>query len=694
MLTWGDIVSYVRLFLRWWFVLVLSVVLSAGTALYITRGQADMFSSQATVSVGNNFEVAAPTQAQVSLSNVLADYYAALTKREVILGPVVESLQLNFPWWLIRDVMLTTRVDRGANLLEIKVSDTDPERAAAIANAIANQLIAYTPNAPEKVAAQQAEISRQLEESQRNIQAVEAKITELENRLSGLSSAIDISDVQSQLDALQTTRQRYLGEYANLLDLSNQTSANSLSIFEAARPAEAPLPKKLALTLAMAGGGGLLMAILAVLVLDRLDERWRTGRDLQSRTGIKSLGDVPPTPSGRPGARFAPAARQKAVNDAYSNMVLAAKSKLPRALLISSPQVSEARSTLAVDLAEMYTRTGHRVLLVSTEPEHASVVERLGHVPYTVAAADRDQGFADAIGSLRSFVRPTKIHNLLVLSGQSAGHEYFSSLVPLVYWPEMLTHLRKSADVVIFDGPAALSGPDAGLLAPLVDASMLVLNGRQDTRSIAIKACQQLTSDPNTQFLGAIVTSVERRRAQKPALAEPKGSGFQIAVGRSGITITFGNKKPLPVPDTGTVGSGPRLLGLPELHVKADSAASASGAGDSASSPGDAAHVTWEDLLDLEMGAPAGEAQRVSDAERSGQRYGWAEAARINADPPGGAPLRAIITPPPTEGGPLSGGAAGAPPSAMRPGQQRRARIANSRRVPRQSPPQPDADGA
>lgn len=106
MLTWHDVLTYVRLFLRWWFVLALAVALAVGTAWYMLRQQPDIYLSQATLMVGNNFEVSAPTQAQVALSNVLADYYATLTRREVILAPVAERLQLTFPWQIIRDRMM------------------------------------------------------------------------------------------------------------------------------------------------------------------------------------------------------------------------------------------------------------------------------------------------------------------------------------------------------------------------------------------------------------------------------------------------------------------------------------------------------------------------------------------------------------------------------------------------------------
>ncbi|MCX7790094.1 MAG: lipopolysaccharide biosynthesis protein [Chloroflexaceae bacterium] len=655
MLTWHDVLTYVRLFLRWWFVLALAVALAVGTAWYMVRQQPDIYLSQATLMVGNNFEVSAPTQAQVALSNVLADYYAALTKREVILAPVVERLQLTFPWQVIRDRMLATRVDRGANLLEIKITDTNPERAAAIANAIAEELIAYTPNAPEKIAAQQAEISRRLEEAQANMQAVDAKIAELEERLKNLSSAIDISDVQQQLQALQLTRQRYLDEYTNLINLSNQTSANSLSLFEAARPAAGPLPQKRSLTLATAGLGGLLMAIVAALVLDRLDERWRTSSELQSRTGIRSLGELSELPPYGTENWRAESKRQESLNRLYSNMVHAARSKLPRTLLISSPQKSSARSSVAIEIARMYIRTGHRVLLVDAEGDTVHIPQMLAQRAHGRNGTDANGKPFGVPGSLWAYIRPTGTPNLLVLSGREAGYSRFSELVPLVFWPEMLEHLRKATDVVIFDGPAALEGPDAGLLAPLVDGVMLVVNGRSDSRSTVIEARKQLTSEPETRFLGAVIATPASRTLQGPSSASAKAGGFRVSVTRNGITIVVGDQAASSAsPSDQAPVPTPRLLTATETPLETEHTN-----GNGALNPEPVSeNITLEDLLELERCASSAPPDFQTTREPRPE---------------------VIITPPPDDPPLIRVTGNGAYRSATPPSRQRRARIANSR---------------
>lgn len=656
MLTWHDVFNYLKILLRWWFVLALAVTIAASVAWNTMRQQPDMYVSQVTLSVGNNFSATAPSEAQVTLSNVLANYYATLAKREVILAPVIEELQLSFPWQVIRDRMLSANVNRVANLLEIRITDTNPDRAAAVANAVAASLIAFTPNSQEDVEAQQSEISRQMREIQGNLEVVESRIAELQARLGTVSSAIDIADLQNQIQVLQTTRTQYLDNYNKLVGLSNQTLTNSLSIFEAATPASYPLPKKVTVAMGIAGAGGLVLAIVAVLMIDMLDERWRTGGELQSRTGIKSLGEVPDVPS----TVAVPAAlahrREQAIRAAYANLVLAARSRLPRSLLVSSPQYAASRSAVAIDLAGMYARTGHRVILVDAENGPSSLLDQLDLVDKQAEQSGWGRprnghgGYGDGPTRLLAHLRPTALHNVLVLSAREAGFDRFSVLVPLAHWSEMVAHLQKVADVVIFDGPSALHGPEAGILAPLVEGALLVLNGRQDSRSSVIKARNYLGGDLGNQFLGAIVVgqapgAASQRKASPPRLET--GGSLRFVVSRRGITISMGARadEAPSASDVGPASAAPRLLPLPDAGAQAPDDTSAT------LEPDHREPITWEDLVQMEQSAPSAgpAAHRASKAEP--------EPAMI-------------ITPPP---------AAGRAATSHR----RRPRIANSQRAQR-----------
>ena len=294
MLTLDDVWRFARVLLRWWFVLLLATALASGTAYMLVRRQPNYYVAHASLMVGQNFQAAAPNELAFGLSNTLANFYSELAHREVILKPAADQLQLPFAWELIADRMLTTAVNQRASLVEIQITDSSPERAAAIAGAVAQRLIAYSPNAPEKIAAQRSAIEDQLTITDARIKDTDKKIAEQQARQQKLDAAIDLKDSQDQIDELQKARDRYQESYNQLLLLRNNTAVNSLSLFEPAAVPTTSLPSRHSLTVAFAGLGGLLLAVLAVLLLDQLDDRWRTGRDLHDRMGIRDLGHIPP----------------------------------------------------------------------------------------------------------------------------------------------------------------------------------------------------------------------------------------------------------------------------------------------------------------------------------------------------------------------------------------------------------------
>jgi polysaccharide biosynthesis transport protein len=565
MLTWADVWLYIRTLLRWWPILVVATALASGTAWFLARSQPDFYQARASVMVGNNFEVTTPNPLAVDLSNGLAKFYEVLLRREVILSPVAEQLQLPFPWQLINE-MLYTEVNPRANLLEISITDSSPERAAALANALADQLIIYSPNAPDKVATQQAEVDRQIAETQATLADLDRKILELEERQKGLNAAVDLRENQQQLDELGKSRDRYQESYNQLFSLRNSSSVNTLQFFERAEVPQYALPQKTLLIVGAAGMGGLLLAIIAVLLIDRLDPRWRNGRDLQERSGIVHLGAVafrqPFTVS-----VSGPSSQQRAVRETHTRIALEASDRLPRLLLVSSPEPSEPRSAYVIELANIYAQAGHRVLLVDAELSRPHVSRLL--TESSVAQADRIAPNAIERWSggpfrshklpaeLQLHLRPTPMANVALLPSSGRDSDGFSMLVPSLHWPDLVESLRDAADIVIFDGPSALTGADAALLAPLVDGVVLTLNPKQDSLAAVHASKERLLRNGGARLLGAVTLSDERG---SPAAQQPRSSRsyngnpklsdqpvkrFALSVGADGITITLPARKAL-----------------------------------------------------------------------------------------------------------------------------------------------------
>lgn len=516
MLTWSDIWSYVRIILRWWWVALLAAVIAAGAAFVFALRQSDYYVSRTTLQVGNTLS-ATPDPQTFGLSATVAGFYAEMARREVILAPVVEKLGLPFPWQVISTYMLATSVNRQASLLDITITDTNPQRAAAIADAIAHELVRFSPNSPENVAAQRNLLNEQIARSQAEIDQLDRQIAQTREMLAQATSATDLREARNRLQELELARDTAQNAYAQLLRLQNTSLVNSLSIFESAKVPTAPLPNKRNLTVAIAGLVGLILGMMASFVLEMIDTRWRNHNDLRSRFGLNFLGVVPGKQPSISLSDEEARIRFNAVKEAHTQIVLAGLPRNARILMVSGPRPSNERSALAVDLAHCYTLSGYRVLLVDAETERAILSEFFAD-PNAVLQPISIDGEAQVWSSLRV----TPIKNVLLLARNT--DDQGRPLPPSQPWPALVDGLQRAADILIFDGPSTLSGVEAALLAPMMDGVILALKPVEDSSRDIQQSLKRLTLKRTDSVLGAVMLTEEYalpNRKEQPRLPLP-----------------------------------------------------------------------------------------------------------------------------------------------------------------------------
>ncbi|NJN18112.1 MAG: lipopolysaccharide biosynthesis protein [Oscillochloris sp.] len=514
MLTWRDVWVYVRMLIRWWWVLAVCVGLAAGIAYWVAQQQPDYYRTRAVLMVGDNFSAAVPDQYAFGLSNTLAQFYAVMAGREAILQPVVDQLELPYSWDVLGKQVYAS-VNSQASLLEIWITDTNPDRAAAIASAIVAELIRFSPNSPEKIAEQRAVFEQQLQETEQNLQGVDQRLSELQTQQGTLVSAVDLRAVDEQIAELQKVRDRYQETYNQLLDLRNSTTVNSLSLFEAPVRPDVPLPSKRLLTVAVAGLGGGILALLAILLLEALDDRWRTSRDLRNRFGLAELGTVPAGPPLGSGDAAAEVRREQAVRDAHTRVLLAALERGTRLLLVTSPNPNESRSAMVVDMARLFTRSGYRVLLVDADMTEPNLTRLVGNGDQAM----RPVLIHNADSKVWSHLQPTSIDQVMLLS-RHIGPDG-RPMAPTLPWPDLVQSLNRAADVIIFDGPSALSSADAALLAPLVDGVVLALDPSTDRRGAILESKSRLLRRRGANLLGAVVIEPAPNRRRWLGIVPP-----------------------------------------------------------------------------------------------------------------------------------------------------------------------------
>jgi Mrp family chromosome partitioning ATPase len=190
--------------------------------------------------------------------------------------------------------------------------------------------------------------------------------------------------------------------------------------------------------------------------------------------------------------------RLPAVSEAQTNIMLASSGV--RTLLLSSPSPSESRTALSVDLADLFGRSGQRVLIVDADFAASFLTRMLAapSAPHTWTVMSDD-----ARGELWMDFRETPLSNVALLPSYSRANGT-PALISSLRWRELVQRLLGTADVIIFDGPAALRGPDAALLAPHVDGVVLVLDPQTDSLEAVENSKARLSRQNGTNLLGAV----------------------------------------------------------------------------------------------------------------------------------------------------------------------------------------------
>ncbi len=498
---------YLKLILHWWWLLIIGALLPAGVSYRLTFQKPALYQAAATVMVGSGLQNPDPDLWQLNLSNTLAAAYAELVRQGPVTSAVIERLGLErSPEQLAEQI--GTRIYSGAQLLEIQVTDTNPEAAALIANALADELIRRSPASGGSDPAQQEFIRRQLEELQTKVTEVNERINALTTSLADLTSAAEIQDAQDRITALEEVKNRYQTTYANLLDSYQAESPNVLSLFEPAVAPQWPLPSKTKLIVAIAGVAGVGLALGAIFLMEYLDTslRWE-GAGVQSVLEMPVLGVVPQQTSRKASlvSRNPLSPVSEGVRTIQANIFLMRPDRPFKTLLLTSPGSGEGKSFVLVNLAVVLAAAGNRVIVVDGDMRRPTLHEYLDR-PNAIGLADVLRHL-NAVDAQTIPLQETDYEGLLLLTAGRPPADP-ATLLTSPRFQNLLAVLSRQSDVVLVDSPPVIGPPDATVIATLVEGTILVASVGQSRRELIEQARDRLLRQPGVHLLGIAVNRV------------------------------------------------------------------------------------------------------------------------------------------------------------------------------------------
>lgn len=521
-----DLRTYLKLLKRWWWLLILGAIIPMGVSYYFESRQPDLYQAKATLVVGTSvFQNLDPNRSELALSDTLAAAYAELVRQRPVTEAVIERLGLEQSPGVLAS-QIGTNIRSGAQLLEIQVVDRDPEAAALIANALADELIRRSPSSgrdPEE----QEFIRGQLEELRGKIEDVSDQIDELSASLSGLTSAAEIQDTEERIAALEQVKSRYQSTYADLLDSYYAESPNVLSLFEPAVPSNRPISRRTELVVAVAGAAGLGLAVAGVLLIEYLDASLQWDEEGTNMVlEMEVLGTLPQMSARRAlpvGNPLSPVAQ--GVREIQANIFLRYPDRTFETLLVTSPSAGEGKSFTLANLAIALAAGGDRVIVMDADMRRPGLHEFFD-CPNVVGLIDALTAMGSEEDGLTSIpLQETEFENLMLLT---AGRPS-TDPVPLLTssrFPALLKALLERADMVLIDSPPVLGPPDAAVMATQVEGTILVASAGQTPRRLIRQARDRLQGQPGVTLLGLTVNRVKVNTGYYYYRSEPEDERF------------------------------------------------------------------------------------------------------------------------------------------------------------------------
>ncbi len=484
---------------RW---LLLAIVVVAGALAYgYAARQPAVYAASAEVLVR-------PVNVDPSRTSIRPDQLINMpTEQRVMASQVVAQRvadRVDSPYTVRQLLRRTTvRTPLDTQILIVTVQDTDPVRAAALAQEFAD---AYLEIREEGV---RVDLTRRLDEIQERQDTAEEELAAAnEARGQAQPGTAAEAAAQGRVDLALTRIRDFQAEQASVAALT----VNPGEVIGSAEVPRAPISQGTGTTVLIGVAMGLVLALAAVFVRDRLDQHMRDVAAVERHTGLQVLGMIPRDRLRRDDTATVLSDPEGLITDAFrrlrtSLMTIAGQMQLS-SFVVTSAVPGEGKSSTAVNLAITLAQSGYSVLLVSADLRLPTIHLTLG--------LPNDRGLGDVLR--QSCVWEDVVQDVPGVPGLQVITSGPPTENPgrLLHGPVMERMLREQQArkvIVVFDAPPVLAVSDALELSGLVGGVLVVTRGGS-TKSAQVSDALAQLEGAGANVLGAVLSHVPPQNSE------------------------------------------------------------------------------------------------------------------------------------------------------------------------------------
>jgi non-specific protein-tyrosine kinase len=513
-----EIREYIIPIRKWWWLIVGATIIAGLAGYVIATQQPQQFQTQATVQIGQSIiDDPNPVTSVLWVSQQLALTYADISRRAPIRTATMEALGLDWlPEYSARSVPNT-------QLMEIVVVDTNADRAAAVANEVANQLILQSPTSVEQDEQErQAFINEQLDRLESQINQAQEEVAETQEELGGLFSARQIADTEAELTEIQSRLVGLQTTYGQLIANSKRGAVNSLTLVEPAFVPRSPIGPNISLLTIMAAVIGLIVSTSVTYLIEYMDDSIRTPDDVSRVTDLPTLAGIAKIKTDSEEDRLITISHPRSpISEAYRVLrtgiqFSAVDAPEHSVIMVTSPNPSEGKSLTVGNLGVVMAQAGKNVLIIDADlrrPRQHQVfgVSKNQGLTNLMLEYNVNENEAATLSLFKKFIqRPGSVASGLHVLPSGPIPPNPSELLGSAKMRALLRKLSSQFDMIILDSPPALAVTDAVLMSTQTDGVLIVLDAGR-TKKAHLQQVNELLNEVGARVIGTVLNRLSPR---------------------------------------------------------------------------------------------------------------------------------------------------------------------------------------
>jgi len=341
-------------------------------------------------------------------------------------------------------------------------------------------------------------------------QSLMGSLKQLERTAAGQGrSQVRLRALEREAAANRLLYESFLSRFKETSQQDDIQQADARIISKAEPPAEPSFPKK-GLIVALAFAGSLFVGIAVVFLLERLDNGFRTGEQIESLTGAPTLGMIPAVSALKAKNQidryvlFKPTSSvSESIRGIRTSLML--PHPRPKVIAITSTVPSEGKTMLALNLARVAANSGQKVVLIDCDFRRPRIHSAFG--------ISNEHTLIDVIANAKKFAEVSRIEmetGLMVVPSKSIPGNPLD-LLDSQGMRKLIEAMRDKFDMVILDCPPVLAVSDIKIIGQYTDK--LIYNVKwDDTPREAVLSGLKQVAEADIPIAGIVLTSVNIKK--------------------------------------------------------------------------------------------------------------------------------------------------------------------------------------